>query len=416
MTLQEARQKDQLDPLKSYRNEFLIPEKDGKQIVYLVGNSLGLQAKSIEKAIAIELQKWQNKGVEAWFEGEEPWIPYLQHLKKPIAKLTGANDDEVTIMNSLTVNLQLMLSSFYRPTATKFKILTEAGAFPSDQYALESHVITRGFEPDTCIIEVAPKAGKHLLETEQILEAVTLHQDSLALVMLGGVNYYTGQMLDMEKIAQKANQLGITIGFDLAHAIGNVPLKLHDWGVDFAVWCSYKYLNAGPGAIAGAFVHQKHHESNLSRLAGWWGYDEATRFKMQKGFVPMRGADGWQLSTPNMLAMACHRAALGIFEEIDLEQLRKKSQELTQYLYDEINQYPQIEIITPKDSAWRGAQLSLLVEKNGKALFEELTKNNIWGDWREPNCIRLSPVPLYNTFEDIWNVSQVLSQSFDKNL
>jgi kynureninase len=416
MNREEAIAKDQQDPLKYLREQFLIPQHNGQDVVYLVGNSLGLQSKSIQKAIEVELAQWQNLGVEAWFEGTKPWIPYLDDLKKPLTKLVGGSETEITVMNSLTVNLQLMLTSFYRPTTQKYKILTEAGAFPSDQYAVESHLNTRGFQLDKALIEVAPKSGKHLLETSQIIDALETNQSTLALVLLSGVNYYNGQVLDIPKITAKANQLGIPIGFDLAHAIGNIPLNLSEWGVDFAVWCSYKYLNAGPGAIAGAFVHQKHHQSALPRLAGWWGYDQATRFKMQPGFVPMQGADGWQLSTPNILAMACHKAALAIYDDIDLKVLRKKSEQLTQYLYDEVSQYPQIQILTPADTQQRGAQLSLLIEENGKKFFERLKANNIWGDWREPNCVRLSPVPLYNSFEDIWRVSEVLKETFDKNL
>ncbi len=409
-----AQQLDQQDVLKSYRSLFHIPIHDQHEQIYFCGNSLGLQPKNTQVYIAQELEKWQNLGVEGWFTGQNNWINYLQHLKGPLARIVGAMPTEVTVMNNLTVNLHLMLISFYQPTTQRFKILVEAGAFPSDQYAFETHLKTRGLNPDEAIIELIPREGEHTLRHEDILASIETHRDTLALVMLGGINYYTGQVFDMAQVTQAAHAVGATVGFDLAHCVGNIWLELHNWQVDFAVWCSYKYLNSGMGGVSGVFVHEKHHQANLPRLAGWWGYDQATRFKMEKGFVPMQGADGWQLSTPTILAMACHRAALEITDQAGMKALREKSVLLTGYLrfiLEEYNQQHQqiLQIITPQEDAQHGCQLSILVEKNGKQLFEQLTNAQIIGDWREPNVIRLSPVPLYNTFEEVWKVGQALA-------
>ena len=413
-TLQFAQQLDQEDDLKDFKNLFHLPIHEGKQQIYLCGNSLGLQPKSVRQQLDNELDKWKNLGVEGWFEGDDNWINYLQHLKEPLAKIVGGKPSEVTVMNNLTVNLHLMMVSFYQPTVTRYKILTEGGAFPSDQYALETHLKCRGINPDEAIIEIFPREGEFILRTEDILQKIEENKDSLALVMMGGINYYSGQVFDMKSITQKAQSMGAKVGFDLAHCVGNISLNLHDWNVDFAVWCSYKYLNSGMGGVAGIFVHEKHHFSGLQRLAGWWGHDEATRFKMQKGFVPMQGADGWQLSTPTILAMACHRAALEITNIAGVENLRKKSIKLTAYLrfiLEEFNLKNDniLNIITPKNVEESGCQLSILVEKNGKELFDRLIQHRIIGDWREPNVIRLSPVPLYNTFEDIFRVGEALN-------
>jgi kynureninase len=416
-TLPYAQQQDQQDPLRSFRSQFLIPRKDGQPLTYLCGNSLGLQPVTARRTLDRELDVWQNHGVEGWFEGEEPWLYYHRYCKEPLARVVGALPSEVCPMNNLTVNLHLMLTSFYRPEGHKTKILTVAGDFPSDQYALETHVRSRGYDPAEVIIEVKPEAGEYTLKTEAILEAIRKNKGTLTLVMMSGLHYYTGQVFEMEKIAAQAHAHGIPVGFDLAHAVGNAPLQLHDWGVDFAIWCSYKYLNSGPGGVSGIFVHEKHHQANLPRLAGWWGYDEARRFEMTKGFVPMPGADGWQLSTPTILALAVHRASLAIFDEAGIEKLRAKSEQLTGYLefiLQEINQKygDPITIMTPTDPATRGCQLSLLVEKDGKKLFDALVENGVIGDWREPNCIRLAPTPLYNTFEEVWRVGQVMEKFF----
>lgn len=417
-TLSFAQQQDQADPLREYRSQFLIPQKDGESITYFCGNSLGLQPRSARAALDRELDVWQHHGVEGWFEGDEPWLYYHRYCKEPLAKIVGALPSEVCPMNNLTVNLHLMLTSFYRPEGNRTKVLTVAGDFPSDQYALETHIRSRGFDPSEAIIEVKPQEGEYTLQTEAILEAIRSNQDSLALVMMSGLHYYTGQVFEMEKIAAEAHRWGIPVGFDLAHAIGNAPLQLHDWGVDFAIWCSYKYVNSGPGGVSGVFVHDKHHDANLNRLAGWWGYDEARRFEMTKGFVPMPGADGWQLSTPTILALAVHRASLAIFDQAGIENLRAKSVRLTAYLefvLDEINKAYGSPIIqmTPTDPAARGAQLSLLVNARGKELFDHLVMQNIIGDWREPNCIRLAPTPLYNTYEEVWRVGQVIKAFYE---
>ena len=414
-TLQFAQNLDDQDPLKDFKNSFHLPIHEGKQQIYLCGNSLGLQPKSVRQTLDNELDKWQNLGVEGWFDGEDNWINYLQHLKEPLARIVGAKPSEVTVMNNLTVNLHLMMVSFYQPTPKRYKILTEGSAFPSDQYALETHLKFRGIDPNEALIEVFPREGEITLRKEDVLLKIEENKESIALVMMGGINYYSGQVFDMRTITQKAQSIGAKVGFDLAHCVGNIPLYLHDWNVDFAVWCSYKYLNSGMGGVSGIFVHEKHHQADLQRLAGWWGYDEATRFKMQKGFVPMQGADGWQLSTPTILAMACHRAALEITDKAGVENLRKKSIKLTEYLrfiLEEFNQKNDniLKIITPKKPEESGCQMSILVEKNGKELFDKLIKNRIIGDWREPNVIRLSPVPLYNTFEDIFRVGEALSK------
>ncbi|MEA5458887.1 kynureninase [Arcicella sp. LKC2W] len=412
-TLQYAQELDQADTLKDFRNLFHIPVHEGKQQIYMCGNSLGLQPKSVRQCLDNELDKWQNLGVEGWFEGEDNWIGYLKHLKKPLAKIVGAKPSEVSVMNNLTVNLHLMMVSFYQPTETRFKILCEGGAFPSDQYALETHLEFRGINPEEAIIEIFPREGELTLRTEDILQKIEENKDSLALVMMGGINYYSGQVFDMKLITEKAQEMGAKVGFDLAHCVGNILLQLHDWNVDFAVWCSYKYLNSGMGGVSGIFVHENHHQSNLQRLAGWWGYEEKTRFKMEKGFVPMNGADGWQLSTPTILAMACHRAALEITEKAGIENLREKSIKLTgflRFILEEFNQKNEqiLNIITPTNPDESGCQLSILVEKNGKELFDKLIKKGIIGDWREPNVIRLSPVPLYNSFEDVFRVGEAL--------
>lgn len=417
-TLSFAQQQDQTDPLRAYREEFLIPQKDGEDLIYFCGNSLGLQPRSARAAIDRELHVWQQHGVEGWFEGEEPWLYYHRYCKEPLAKIVGALPSEVCPMNNLTVNLHLMLTSFYQPEANRTKVLTVAGDFPSDQYALETHIRSRGLDPTENIIEVKPHVGAYALETEAILAAIRRHKDSLALVMMSGLHYYTGQVFEMEKITAEAHRYGIMVGFDLAHAIGNAPLQLHHWDVDFAIWCSYKYVNSGPGGVSGVFVHEKHHTANLNRLAGWWGYNEARRFEMTKGFVPMAGADGWQLSTPTILALAVHRASLAIFEKAGIENLRAKSVRLTAYLefvLGDINNAHGSPIIqmTPHDPTARGAQLSLLVNTRGKQLFDYLVQKNVIGDWREPNCIRLAPTPLYNSFEEIWQVGQVIKAFYE---
>ena len=409
-----ALQQDATDPLRPFRSQFLIPERNGTPLTYFCGNSLGLQPKTARTAVEQELTTWQQHGVEGWFEGEKPWLGYHRYCQQTLGQVVGALTEEVCPMNQLTVNLHLMLVSFYQPTPQRYKILTIAGDFPSDQYALETHLKFRGYDPADALIEVAPREGEYTIRLEDLLHAIETHANDLALVCMSGLNYYTGQVFDMKTITEKAHSLGIHVGFDLAHAAGNIPMQLHDWGVDFAVWCSYKYLNSGPGGVSGVFVHQKHHSSNLVRLAGWWGYEENRRFEMTKGFVPMEGAAGWQLSTPNIMALAVHRASLAIFEEATMPLIRQKSEALTGLLAEIIRRLNEsgakIEVMTPTEPSQRGSQLSLLVEGKGKLVFDYLVENGVIGDWREPNCIRLTPAPLYNTFEEVWRTGEILRE------
>ncbi len=410
---------DALDELKDFRDEFLFPQHNGKDAIYLCGNSLGLQPKSVQQHVNAQLGNWQEHGVEGWFNSDDPWLQYHEQLKKPLADLIGAKTGEVTVMNSLTVNLHLLLVSFYKPTNKKYKILMEGGAFPSDQYAIESQVKFHGFDPEDAIVEVFPREGEYILRTEDILSAIEKNADQLALVMFSGLNYYTGQVFDMQAITEAAHKAGAYCGFDLAHAAGNVPMKLHDWNADFACWCSYKYMNSGPGGISGIFVHEKHFENKeLKRFTGWWGYGVGKRFLMTSGFVPAQGAEGWQVSTSPILLMAVHKAALDIFEKAGgLDKLRKKSFLLTGYLEYHIrlintkHDEELFKIITPSAPEWRGCQLSIICKRNGKATFDYLSKNGVIGDWREPDVIRLSPVPLYNSFNDVYRASKLLDES-----
>lgn len=419
LTFEFAEILDAQDELKDFRNEFLIPQHNGQDVIYLCGNSLGLQPKTVTQYLDKQLGNWQQHGVEGWFNSDEPWLLYHEQMKLPLAAIVGAKPEEVTIMNSLTVNLHLLLVSFYQPNSKRYKILMEGGAFPSDQYAVESQVDFHGFDPKDAIVEVFPREGEYTLRTEDILSAIEKNADELALVLFSGVNYYTGQVFDMKAIAEAAHKAGAYCGFDLAHAAGNVPLELHNWGADFACWCSYKYMNSGPGGISGIFVHEKHFENKeLKRFAGWWGYGVGKRFLMTSGFVPASGAEGWQVSTSPILLMAAHKAALDIFEKSGgLEKLRRKSLLLTgylEYLIGQINQKHGEElfkIITPIDPDWRGCQLSVICKRDGKKMFDHLTKNGVIGDWREPDVIRLSPVPLYNTFKDAYSASKLLGES-----
>lgn len=407
---------DQQDPLRDMREEYLFPQHNGKPFIYLCGNSLGLQPKVAKEVLNAQLTNWQNLAVEGWFDGNSPWMFYHKELKKLIAPIVGAKDVEVCPMNTLTVNLHLLMVSFYQPEAKKYKIIMEGGAFPSDQYAIESQVRFHGFDPADAIIEVKPRDGEYTLRTEDILKAIKDNADEIALVLFGGINYFTGQWFDMPAITKAGHEIGAIVGFDLAHAAGNVPLQLHDWGVDFACWCSYKYQNAGPGGISGIFVHEKHfNDQSLHRFAGWWGYKEAERFKMEKGFVPEAGADGWQVSCTQVMPMALYHASLQLFEKAGfVKALRTKSITLTSYLFYVINQVnkelgeEQFKIITPDKVEDRGAQVSIIAKANGKEIFDQLVANNVLGDWREPNVIRLSPVPMYNSFEDVFRTGELL--------
>jgi kynureninase len=407
---------DEKDPLRSYKDLFFFPNKNGNPSIYLCGNSLGLQSRLVMDYIDEELNVWKEMGVEGHFNSKMPWSTYHKNLKAPLAKLVGANHEEVIPMNNLTTNLHLMLISFYRPDKNRYKIIMEAGAFPSDQYAIESHVKLHGFDPEQAIVEIAPREGEFTLRNEDIIQTIKEHGKQVSLVMFSGIQYYTGQLFNMKQITIATHEVGAYAGYDLAHAIGNVPMQLHDWNVDFAVWCSYKYLNAGPGATAGAFIHLKHGENtDMPRLAGWWGHSEEERFLMLKGFKPIKGADGWQLSNSNILSMASLRASLKIFEDAGIDALRIKSLKLTGYmdfLISEINKNnfnENIIKITPSMAEERGCQLSLFFKEGGKAVFENLQKNGVIVDWREPNVIRVAPTPLYNTFMDVFRFSKILA-------
>ncbi len=414
-SLAYARKCDEQDPLRDYRKRFYLPKgKDERELIYLCGNSLGLQPRTVKDALLRELEHWRKEAVEGHFRGEMPWMYYHKFLQPQTARLVGAREEEVVVMNTLTTNLHLMMVSFYRPEGKRNKILVEGGAFPSDQYAVESQLKFHGIDPSEGLVELQPREGEHCLRMEDILETIASLGEELALVMLGGVNYYTGQFFDLEAITRAAHAVGAMAGFDLAHAVGNVPLRLHDWEVDFAVWCSYKYLNAGPGGPSGVFVHERYaYAPDLPRFAGWWGYEEETRFLMQKGFKPMRGAAGWQLSNAQIFGFAAHKAGLDIFDEVGMDALRQKSLRLTaylRYLLDELNEREQrFEIITPKEPEQHGCQLSLLSLHEGKALYEKLSRQGIVCDWREPNVIRVAPVPLYNSFEEVWRFAQALT-------
>lgn len=418
-TLSFAKKLDREDSLKSFRNQFEIPLANGKKSIYFTGNSLGLQPKSTKKFINEELQDWATLGVEGHLHSRRPWLYYHKFTKKALAQLVGAKPLEVVAMNQLTVNLHLMMVSFYRPTKERFKIITEAGAFSSDQYTFESQLKWHGQHPEEALIELEPRAGEHTLHTEDIVQAIETHAPQLALVVFGGVQYYTGQFFNIKKITEAAHKAGAYAGFDLAHAVGNVPLNLHRDGVDFAVWCSYKYLNSGPGGIAGAFVHEHHAKnSDLHRFSGWWGHNEKERFQMKKGFIPMPGVDGWQLSNFPILSGAAHLASLEIFQRADIKNLRKKSIALTGYLEFLLNKIDPNEttftILTPKKIEERGCQLSIFMKKNGKKVFNALTKAGVIADWREPNVIRVAPVPLYNTFEEVFRFAEIFKKAISR--
>jgi kynureninase len=418
-SLSFARNADRLDSLKKFRKDFLFPVIKGKRQLYFTGNSLGLQPKNTARLVSEELKDWSRFGVEGHLHSRRPWLYYHHFSTKSLAKITGASPYEVVAMNQLTVNLHLMMVSFYRPVPGRFKIIMEQSSFPSDRYAVESQIKFHGFDPADALIEIAPRPGELTLRTADILSVIHEHRNSTSLVLFSGVQYYTGQFFDIPAITRAAHAAGALAGFDLAHTIGNVPLNLHKDGVDFAVWCGYKYLNSGPGGLAGVFVHEKHAaDFSLPRFAGWWGHQEKVRFKMEKDFIPMRGAEGWQLSNFPVLAGAAQLAALEIFDKTSMAALRKKSLRLTGYLEFLLKnihaKFPFFEIITPSDPKQRGCQLSLLFHKRGHELFKKLTANGIIVDWREPNVIRVAPVPLYNSFEDLYRFSKVLSESISK--
>ena len=419
-TLAFAQEQDQNDPLHHFRDKFYFPQVNKQDAIYFCGNSLGLQPKSAQMYIDNEMYKWANLAVEGHFKGEEPWFNYHELLAAGAARVVGAKESEVVIMNQLTVNLHLMLVSFYRPEGKRFKIITEAGAFPSDQYALETQTRFHGFTPDEAVVELYPREGEHTLRTEDILQAIKDNAEELALVMMGGINYYTGQVFDMEAITKTGHEAGAIVGFDLAHAAGNIPVKLHDWDVDFAVWCTYKYLNSGPGGTSGVFVHERHaNNPDLPRFAGWWGHDASSRFQMKKGFIPMQGAAGWQLSNAQILPLAVHRASLEIFDEAGMENMRAKSEKLTGYLEYLINDVhvgkDVLEMNTPTEPKARGCQISILVKKNARELFNKLMEAGIIVDYREPNVIRVAPTPLYNSFVEVFLFSEILHRTLESH-
>ena len=422
-----AKELDRQDELKEFRDEFIFPQHNGKDVIYFTGNSLGLQPKITRSYLEQELNDWAQYGVEGHFNAMRPWFSYHELLTEKSAKIVGAKNTEVVCMNQLTVNLHLLMVSFYRPTKSRYKIICETKAFPSDQYALESQVKFHGYNPEEAIIELVPREGEYAIRLEDILNTIEKHKNELALMMIGGVNYFTGQVFNMQAITEAAHKAGAIAGFDLAHATGNIKLELNKWNVDFACWCSYKYLNSGPGSVSGIFVHEQHHNADLPRFAGWWGYDKNKRFKMEKGFVPMPTAEAWQLSNAGVFSMAAHLAALSVFENAGMDKLIQKSQLLTSYLefiIEETNQYLKnknsnvnLRIITPKNNDESinhlcyvnlGAQLSIIAENMGKDLFNKLTDKGVIADWREPNVIRLAPVPLYNSFTDMYLFGQIL--------
>jgi kynureninase len=414
-----AKELDNEDRLRDFRKQFFIPQHNNKDAVYFNGNSLGLQPKATIDYINQELEDWAALGVMGHTNARNPWVNYHEYFAEPLGRITGALPSEVVAMNQLTVNLHLLLATFYRPTSERFKIICEAKAFPSDQYALESQVKFHGFDPSEAIIQVHPKEGESIIRTEDILHVIGQHGSSTAVVLFGGVNYYTGQVFDMAAITQATHQCGAYAGFDLAHAAGNIQLQLHDWGIDFACWCSYKYLNSGPGGVAGAFIHEKHAKNiYLPRLAGWWGTSKKNRFQMHPQFDPIPTAEGWQVSNAPVLSMAAHKAALAIFNKAGMESLVLKSTQLTKYLLyilsaiNEKHHRKVIQLITPEDA--HGCQVSLLMLEKGRTIFEALIDHGVISDWREPNVIRLAPVPLYNNFEDVWTFGNIIQTILDK--
>lgn len=414
LSLSYAQDLDARDSLGSYRAQYHLPtQADGTPYIYLCGNSLGCQPRSTKAYLEIELEDWAALAVEGHFHAKNPWMPYHEFVTEPMAKVVGGKPEEVIVMNTLTVNLHLMMVSFYRPTAKRYKILVEADAFPSDLYAVDSQAAFHGYDPADAIIKVKPRSGEHCIRTSDLLQLIEDRGDEIALILIGGLNYYTGQLFDMAAITEAGHSQGCVVGFDLAHAAGNVPMKLHEWGVDFACWCTYKYLNSGPGGIGGTFIHERHHtREDLPRFAGWWGHDKESRFQMGPDFQPIPTAEGWQLSNAPIFPMAALRASLELFEEVGMEALREKAILLTQHLELLLTQQTfslDFTIITPSDPAQRGSQLSLLTGPNGKEAFERLERGGVICDWREPNVIRLAPVPMYNRFEDVWHFANLLS-------
>ena len=403
---------DQNDELKSYRDSFHFPiDSNGNKMLYFTGNSLGLQPKTTKAAVEQELDDWANFAVEGHFKAKNPWMPYHELLTNDMAEIVGAKTEEVVIMNSLTANLHFLMISFYNPTKKRFKILIESDAFPSDRFAVKSQLKLHGFDSEKDLIEWSPRTNENLLRIEDLQEIIKKNGDEIALILVGGVNYYTGQLLDLKKIAKIGHSKGCKVGIDLAHGVGNINLKLHESGIDFAAWCTYKYLNSGPGSLGGIFVHNKHKKNKtLKRLTGWWGQNKSKRFKMREELDISNGAEGWQLSNPAILSMAAIKASLELFRKVGMNKLRMKSIKLTgylEYLILQINN-ENIDIITPKDPNQRGCQLSIKLNNSNKSLHENLRLNNVITDWRDPNVIRCAPVPFYNSYQDVFNFVKIL--------
>lgn len=416
-TREFAQQLDKQDELKHYRSEFLFPQHNGKNVIYFTGNSLGLQPKRTKQYVDEVMNDWASHAVEGHFYVEKPWWDYHERFANPLSKLVGAKPSEVAVMNTLTVNLHLLMVSFYRPTKTRYKIICEEKAFPSDQYMFQSQVHFHGYKPEDAIVEIKRRNGEHNIRLEDILAKINEVGDELALVLIGGVNYYTGQVFDMKTIAEAGHKAGAIVGFDLAHAAGNIKLELHDWNVDFAAWCSYKYMNSGPGNASGCFIHEKHHANkDLARFGGWWAQNKERRFLMEPKFDPIVGANGWQVSNLPILSLAPYLASVEMFAEVGMDKLIAKRNQITAYLefilheIDKETEGTDFEIITPANQEERACQLSVFLHGQGKNLFDYLMKNGVITDWREPNVIRLAPVPLYCSYEDMYEFGQILKQ------
>ncbi|MEJ7768712.1 MAG: kynureninase [Chitinophagaceae bacterium] len=412
-SIEFARKKDKIDPLKKFRKEFYLPLHKKKKAIYLCGNSLGPLSKNVRPAINQELNDWKKLAISGYLQAKSPWLYYQHPFKKPLSRLMGCLEDEVTVMNALTVNLHLLMLSFYRPDSRRYKVIMEKGAFPSDQYAVETQVKFHGFDPADAIIEIGSVAGEKLIRTETILQAIEANKESVALVLLGGINYYTGQLFDINTITSATHDIGAYAGFDLAHVAGNVPMRLHEWNVDFAAWCSYKYLNAGPGSVSGLYIHERYaSDANFRRMAGWWGNEESNRFKMEKGFIPQAGAGGWNISTAQVFNMVTLKAALEVIDRAGIENMRHKSIDLTGYLEFLIGnlENKNCEIISPADPMQRGAQLSLYFKNGAKQIHTNLIEGGVVVDYREPGVIRVAPAPLYNTFEEVYRFYKILKK------
>jgi kynureninase len=420
-TREFAQQLDAEDQLSKYRNEFIFPEVNGRKVIYFTGNSLGLQSQRAKKYVEEVMDDWGKLAVEGHFYADKPWWDYHERFANPLSRIVGALPDEVAVMNTLTVNLHLLMVSFYQPTEKRFKIICEEKAFPSDQYMIQSQVDFHGFNPNEAIVEIKRREGEHNIRLEDVLAKIEEVGDELALVLIGGVNYYTGQVFNIKTITEAGHKAGAYVGWDLAHAAGNIKLQLHDWNVDFAAWCSYKYMNSGPGNASGCFVHEMHHaDTELPRFAGWWGHNKERRFKMEPTFDPVQGANGWQISNLPVLTLAPYLASVEMFDEIGMDKLIEKRDKITSYLEFILNEIDKevdsnFEIITPSNPIERASQLSVFLHGEGRPLFDYLMQNGVITDWREPNVIRLAPVPLYCSYEDMYEFGQILKRGILEN-